>query len=100
MIGSLNNPVPPRELDPDISPQLQEIIYRAMEREPTKRYPSAREFADDLEHQEHVGVADRDELTNWKARKQPRTRKVLLYLAISLIPIVIFALLLWVAKHK
>ena len=96
----LNNPVPPRELDPAISPQLQEIIYRAMEREPTKRYPSAREFADDLEHQEHVGVADREELTNWKARKQPRTRKVLLYLAISLVPIVIFALLLWVAKHK
>ena len=30
----LNNPVPPRELDPTISPQLQEIIYRAIERDP------------------------------------------------------------------
>ena len=27
----LNNPVPPREIDPEISPQLQEIIYRALE---------------------------------------------------------------------
>src|SRR5580698_8204128 len=41
----LNNPVPPRELDPSISPQLQEIIYRALEREPSNRYPTAREFA-------------------------------------------------------
>jgi eukaryotic-like serine/threonine-protein kinase len=95
----LNNPVPPRELDPTISPQLQEIIYRAMEREPAKRYPSAREFARDLEHQDKVGVADRDELTNWKVRKQPRTRQVLFYVALALIPIVIFAIMLWVAKH-
>ncbi len=96
----LNNPVPPRELDPTISPQLQEIIYRALEREPAKRYPSAREFALDLEYPDHVGVAARAELTNWKIRKQPRTRQVLFYLAISLIPIVIFAIMLWVAKHR
>ena len=95
----LNNPVPPREIDPAISPQLQEIIYRALERDPAKRYPCAREFAHDLEHQEQVGVADRDELTNWRVRKQPRTRQILFYVALALIPIVIFAILLWVAKH-
>jgi serine/threonine protein kinase len=95
----LNNPAPPRELDATISPQLQEIIYRALERDPAKRYPSAREFAVDLEYQEHVGVADRDELTNWKVRKQPRTRQVLFYVALVLIPVVIFAIMLWVARH-
>src|SRR5713226_6578776 len=95
----LNNPVPPRELDPTITPQLQEIIYRALERDPTKRYPSAREFAHDLEHQDKVGVADRDELTNWKSRKQPRTRQILFYVALALIPVVVFGLLLWVARH-
>ena len=95
----LNNPVPPREIDASISPQLQEIIYRALEREPAKRYASAREFAHDLAHPEQVGVADREELTNWKVRRQPRTRQVLFYLAMALIPIIIFAILLWVAKH-
>lgn len=95
----LNNPVPPREIDPSISPQLQEIIYRAMERDPANRYPSAREFAHDLEHPEQVGVAEREELTNWKVRRQPRTRQVLFYVAMALIPVVIFAILLWVAKH-
>src|ERR1700734_2805970 len=48
----LNNPIPPREVNPEITPQLQEIIYRAMERDPAKRYPNAREFALDLEHPE------------------------------------------------
>jgi serine/threonine-protein kinase len=96
----LNNPVPPRELDPNISPQLQEIIYRAIERDPAKRYQSAREFARDLQHPDQVGVAeDREELTNWRVRKKPRTRQVLFYVGLALIPIVIFAILLWVAKH-
>jgi len=95
----LNNPVPPREIDASISPQLQEIIYRALEREPAKRYASAREFAHDLAHPEQVGVADREELTNWKVRRRPRTRQVLFYVAMALIPIIIFAILLWVAKH-
>jgi serine/threonine protein kinase len=34
-------PVPPRELDPGISPQLQEAMYRALERDPQNRYASA-----------------------------------------------------------
>ena len=63
----LNNPIPPREIDPTITPQLQEIIYRALERDPAKRYANAREFARDLEHQDQVGVADRPELHDWKA---------------------------------
>jgi len=96
----MNNPVPPREIDPSISPELQEIIYRAIEREPSQRYQSAREFARDLEHPEQVGVAeDREELTNWKVRKQPMRRQVLFYVALALIPVVVFAILLWVAKH-
>ena len=47
---------------PQISPQLQEIIYRALERNPANRYASAREFANDLVNPESVGVAERDEL--------------------------------------
>ncbi len=95
----LNNPIPPREIDPSIAFEVQEIIYRAIERDPSKRYPTAREFAHDLQNPSKVGVADREELTNWKVRRQPRTRQILFYVAMALIPIVIFAILLWVAKH-
>lgn len=96
----LNNPVPPREIAPEISPQLQEIIYRAMERDPAKRYASAREFAWDLQHQDQVGVPERPELRDWKRRRSPWARRILFYLMLVMIPVVIFALLLWVAKHK
>ena len=96
----LNNPLPPREIDPSITPQLQEIIYRALERNPKNRYASARDFASDLQQQEKVGVAERAELHNWKDRRTPWGRKVLFYVALALLPVVIFALLLYVAKHS
>ena len=73
----LNNPVPPREIDPSISPQLQEIIYRALERDPKNRYATAREFAHDLEHQDQVGVAERPEMRDWKKRRTPWLRRIL-----------------------
>jgi len=95
----LNNPVPPRKLEPAISPELQETIYRALEREPKNRYPSAREFAHDLAHPEEVGIADRAELTDWKKRSEPWHKKALLYAGLALIPIVIFGLLIWVAER-
>ena len=95
----LNNPVPPREIDPSISPELQEIIYRAMERDPKNRYAHAREFAGDLEHQDQVGVAERPELHDWKKRKSHWPKRILNYALLALVPIVIFGLLLWAAKR-
>jgi serine/threonine-protein kinase len=96
----LNNPVPPRELNPAISPQLQEVIYRAMEREPADRYSTAGEFAWDMEHLDQVEAADRLELRNWKSRRTPWLRRILFYAAMALIPVVIFGLLVLVARHK
>jgi len=96
----LNHPVPPREINPAITPQLQEIIYRALERDPKNRYPNAHDFAWDLEHQDQVGMSDREELHNWKHRRTPWPKKLLFYAALALIPVVIFALLLYVAKHS
>jgi serine/threonine-protein kinase len=95
----LNNPVPPREIDPSISPALQEIVYRVLERDPKSRYASAHEFAWDLQHQDQVGVADRPELREWKQRRTPWMRRILFYAMLALIPVVIFGLLLLVARH-
>ena len=95
----LNNPIPPREVNPEISPQLQEIIYRALERDPSKRYPNAHEFALDLEHPEKVGVADRAEMKNWKQRRSPVMRRILFYIMLALIPVVVFGLMLLIARQ-
>jgi hypothetical protein len=46
-----------------------------------------------------VGVANRQELRDWKVRRSPLFRRVLFYLMLVLIPIVIFGVLLYVAKH-
>ncbi len=95
----LNNPIPPREVNPEISPALQEVLYRALEREPANRYTAANEFAWDLEHLDQVEPAERLEMRDWKKRKTSLARQVLFYAAMALIPIVIFGLLLLVAKH-
>jgi len=96
----LNNPIPPREVNPEITPELQEIIYRALERDPSKRYPNAHEFALDLEHPEKVGVADREELKNWQQRRSPVSRQILFYVMLALIPVAVFALMLFLARGK
>ena len=95
----VNSPIPPREANPEISPQLQEVIYRALEREPQNRYSTANEFAWDLEHLDQVEVPERQELRDWKRRRSPWLKRVLFYAAMALIPIVVFGLLLLVARR-
>jgi eukaryotic-like serine/threonine-protein kinase len=95
----LNNPIPPREANPAISLPLQEVIYRALEREPANRYSTSSEFAWDLEHLDQVAPAERAEMSDWKQRKSTGSRQILFYVAMALIPIVVLGLLLFVAKH-
>jgi eukaryotic-like serine/threonine-protein kinase len=94
----LNNPIPPREVNPSISPELQEIIYRAIERDPKNRYANAHEMELDLEHPEKVGVSERPELHDWRKRRTPWLRRILFYIFLALIPIVIFGLMLFFVK--
>jgi serine/threonine-protein kinase len=96
----LNHPVPPRVADPSVSPQLQEIIYRALERDPRNRYPTAHEFRHDLEHLDQVGVEDRVELRDWQKRKSQLSRKIFYYSALALIPVVILLVMFLIAHHR
>ena len=96
----VNNPIPPRELEPAIRPELQEIIYRALRRDPATRYASAGEFARDLENPDGVKTTDRPELRDWSWRRRPLIKTILFYLGLALIPIAIFTLLLEVARHS
>ena len=42
------DPLPPRAANPTLPHDLQTIALKALEKDPARRYPSAREFADDL----------------------------------------------------
>jgi len=79
---------------------LQEVIYRALERDPKNRYASAREFAHDLQHLDEVGVEDRPEIRDWQNRKSPMVRKILYYGGLALIPVIILLLMILIAHHR
>ncbi len=64
----LDNPVPPASLRPDLSPQLQEIILHALERNPNDRFKDARELKEALEHQDKVILTDRTSAPQKRSR--------------------------------
>jgi len=96
----VNDPVPPREVNPHITPEMQEIIYRALEREPGKRYKNAKQFMWDLLHEDEVGSPKRNERANSKEGKSLGARPMMFYLALALIPLVILGLLLYILRHN
>lgn len=96
----LNHPTPPRVADPSVTPQMQEIMYRALERDPKNRYSHAEEFLRDIEHPEQVGVEDRAEIRDWQNRKSPQLRKLLYYGGLALIPVVILLVMILIAHSR
>src|ERR1700722_10372906 len=100
----VNDPAPPRNIAPEISPELQEIIFRALAREPENRYQTAHELARDLQHPELIGVTERVEqrAANQRGGSEFAARAKLrwTYVAIAMIPVILFALLFFVANQK
>jgi serine/threonine-protein kinase len=95
----INYPTPPQVADPSISPQMQEVIYRALERDPRNRYAKARDFIYDLKNLDKVGIADRVELREWHKRKSMVTRNILYYGALALLPVVLL-LVMFLLAHR
>lgn len=64
------DPVAPRKLNPSLSPQAEEIVLRALQRDPANRYPTPAAMKAELDTAEHVrvtGLCDRlQEATSWK----------------------------------
>jgi eukaryotic-like serine/threonine-protein kinase len=52
-------PTPPRALNADVSPWLQEVILRCLESDAAERYQSAAHVAFDLRHPEQVALSER-----------------------------------------
>jgi tetratricopeptide (TPR) repeat protein/tRNA A-37 threonylcarbamoyl transferase component Bud32 len=43
-----DDPAPPRQLNPDTPEEIQTVALKALEKDSQRRYPTAKEFADDL----------------------------------------------------
>jgi serine/threonine-protein kinase len=95
----LHDPDPARSKRAEISPELNEILNRALERDPRRRYQTASEMEWELEHQEQVGVDDGERRPLAAGMKLPGVRRMLLYAGLALVPIVIFALMVMLARR-
>ena len=95
----LNDHVPARKLRPEISPELQEVLYRALERDPRHRYATASEMAWDLEHQDQIGVEEGVQRPALHGQRVPGGRKILLYASLALVPLALFGLMLFLAQR-
>jgi serine/threonine-protein kinase len=97
------DPPSPRALNRAITPELEEIVHRALERNPRHRYATASEMQSDLEHQEQVGVEDRGQRGQRRGAKAPLLQRIdkrtLLYAGLVLVPAALFGLMLMLAKH-
>src|ERR1039458_6126252 len=94
----LHDPKPARKLRPEISPELQEILNRALVREPRHRYATAAEMAWELEHQDQVGVEDGVRRPVSRGMRIPGGRKALLVAGLLLVPVVLFVMMLLLAE--
>ncbi|HUI46634.1 MAG TPA: protein kinase [Nitrospirota bacterium] len=94
------DPEAPRKRNPKVSPQVEEIILHAMERDPKKRYQSAAAMKAELDDPASVqltGRCDRlREPTPWK-----RGWKKTIWIALAiLVPLAILILLILLIMHR
>jgi len=95
----LHDPEPVRKLRREVSPELEEILNRALERDPRRRYQTAADMAWELEHQEQVGVDDGARRPVLGGMKLPATRRLLLYAGLALVPVAIFVVMIVLARR-
>ncbi|MGP8269015.1 MAG: serine/threonine-protein kinase [Terracidiphilus sp.] len=95
----LHDPRPASELNQEITPALQEILNRALERDPRHRYSTANEMAWDLEHQEQVSVEEGARRPISLSLRLPAARRMLVYAGLALVPLALFMLMLLLARR-
>jgi serine/threonine protein kinase len=93
------DPRPPREALPEIDPNIEEIILRAIDRSPRERYSSAAEMLVDLEDPSKVVPRDRSEARNrplLRALRLPRRALGPIVLALVIGGL---GVLIWATSH-
>jgi serine/threonine-protein kinase len=96
-------PPSPRAINQAITPELEEIVYRALERDPRQRYSNAHEMQWDIENQEQVGSEPRGQSAQHRGADVPLAKRfnkrMLVYVALVLVPAALFGLMLMLAKR-
>jgi serine/threonine-protein kinase len=100
----IGDPRAPRELDPSISKEVEEIVLRALRRDPKERYPTVAALKADLDQPGKVQVSGLAErliaVTRW--RKGVRLIRYILLVGVAPIAFLVamFGVLWWYLAHK
>jgi len=92
------DPEAPRKLKPEISPQSEEIVLRAMERDPDKRFPTAAAFKAALDNPAQVqvtGRCDRLQPSTPFRRAMRHAKTILLWAVLPVIGQILLFFLIW-----
>jgi serine/threonine protein kinase len=94
----LGDPEPLRKLNPNLSPEAEEIVLHAMERNPAGRYASVAAMQAELDNLSRVKVTGRcdhlQEVAPWKAKLRQYSGVILALATPVVVPIVVCAWLL------
>ncbi|HXA13756.1 MAG TPA: protein kinase [Opitutaceae bacterium] len=94
------DPVAPRKLNPKITPELEEIILHALERDPRQRYPAAAGMKHELDDYKLVTLTQRHQYLRapqpWKS-SQNMTTMVVVFVALTIL--MFFAMYLFFRLH-
>jgi len=96
----VNDPPPLRRNNPQISAEMEEVVYRALERDPEDRYANAREFATALAHPEGVVLIDRSARSKRQRKRPWFARSIATYAMMLVLPALILMLLMLFARMK
>ena len=92
------DPIAPRKVNPEISPELEEIILHAMEREPFRRYATAAAMKAELDDPEAVKITGRHERLESPKAWKTRWRGMRLVVLSAALPVLVFIVAL-IATH-
>lgn len=96
----VNDPVAPRKWNPDLSPQVEEIILHALERQAYDRYPSAAAMKVDLDSPEKIQLTGRSERLRPPIQWTGTWHKMKLWVLAALVPVVLVAILFLITRLR
>jgi serine/threonine protein phosphatase PrpC len=94
------DPVAPRKLNPKITPELEEIILHALERDPKARYQSAAEMKRELSDYKLVELTQRfQHLRSPQPWKSSQNMLTMIVVCVAMVVVLFFVMLLYSRLH-
>ena len=100
---STESPQPLSRYTADVTPELERIVSKCLEKSPERRYQSARELCVDLEHLQRTSSPDTrtlEAVSTWQHKTFARRRNIYQYLILAAIVSAVVGLLIYFVKTR